>query len=526
MSISTLFLGMDGSTFTILDELTKGDQPVMPFMAKIFQNGARAKLRSTINPLTPPAWTTLMTGRTPGNHGLYDFLKSSEVDGELYTELYNATDCRMETIWSIASRQGRKIAALNFPFTAPPPRDLNGVILPGFVPWKHLRHNTHPQDFYTRLKEGLPDFNPKELAWDFDKEQKAIQHLTKEECKDWVSYHLPRELQWFNVAKYVQEHEKPDLMAVMFDGTDKLQHQVWRFIDPRLKEHDEQDEYFQTMRALSLSYFAQLDTHLRDLVEAAGPDTRVFMASDHGFTAQREVVHINTFLKEKGYLKYKHEAQPDHESGFVVKIDLDKTTAYCRTPSSNGIHIRVARNSDQTGIQPDQYESFRKKLIEDLEGLVDEETGERIITKIYTREEAFPGEAMEGAPDILLVLRDFGFVSIKEKSLFVEKLPEIIGTHHPDGVFIAYGPGIKTGAMVESRNIADVAATLLYSLGLPVPEDFEGITADSLFTQEHLQKNPVVIDGKTIPPAHMQTKGMTGEDKDSLMRQLAALGYA
>ncbi|MFH1157656.1 MAG: alkaline phosphatase family protein [Pseudomonadota bacterium] len=526
MSVRTLFLGMDGSTFTILDELTKGDRPVMPFMAKIFQKGARAKLRSTMNPLTPPAWTTLMTGRTPGNHGLYDFLKSSEVDGELYTELYSATDCRMETIWSIASRQGRKIAALNFPFTAPPPRDLNGVILPGFVPWKHLRRNTHPQDFYTRLKDGLPDFNPKELAWDFDKEQKAIQHLTDEERKDWVSYHLPRELQWFNVAKYVQENEKPDLMAVMFDGTDKLQHQVWRFIDPRLKETDAEDGHFKTMRALALSYFAQLDTHIHDLVEAAGPDTQVFMASDHGFTAQREVVRINSFLKEKGYLKYKRDAQQEHESGFIAKIDLDKTTAYCRTPSSNGIHIRVARAPGQTGIQPDQYENFRSKLIEDMEGLVDDKTGERIIAEVHTREKAFPGEAMESAPDLLLVLRDFGFVSIKEGSSAVEKLPEIIGTHHPDGVFIACGPGIKAGAMVGSRNIADVAATLLYSLGLPVPEDFEGVTADNLFTPEHLRKNPVIVIGKTVPPAHMQVKDMTSDDKDSLMRQLAALGYA
>src|SRR5688500_17517396 len=108
MSIRTLFIGMDGSTFTILDELTKGANPVMPFMSQLFRNGAHGKQRSTSNPLTPPAWTSLMTGRTPGIHDLYDFLKSSEVNGDLYTELYSATDCRVETIWSIASRQGRK----------------------------------------------------------------------------------------------------------------------------------------------------------------------------------------------------------------------------------------------------------------------------------------------------------------------------------------------------------------------------------------------------------------------------------
>ena len=36
------------------------------------------------------------------------------------------------------------------------------------------------------------------------------------------------------------------------------------------------------------------------LVTMAGPDTQVFFASDHGFTASTFVLRINTFLGEKG----------------------------------------------------------------------------------------------------------------------------------------------------------------------------------------------------------------------------------
>lgn len=531
MSVRTLFIGMDGSTFTILDHLTQGDQPVMPFMAKLFREGTRAVLRSVSNPLTPPAWVSLMTGRTPGNHGLYDFLKASEVNGELYTELYTATDCRVETIWSIASRQGRKVAALNLPFTAPPPRDLNGIILPGFIPWKHLKRNTQPQDFYSKLKENLPDFDPKVLAWDFDKEQSAVEKLTDEERKNWVIYHLPREKQWFNAAMYVLTQEQPDLMAVMFDGTDKLQHQIWRFIDPTLDEPDRDSAHFKEMRELSLSYFVLLDGFIRDLVVAAGPEVQVFLASDHGFTAQYEVVRINKFLEEKGYLQYKkapsaREAELNEKSSFFSVIDLDNTTAYCRTPSSNGINIRVARRPGESGIDPALYETVRNKLIADLKTLVDEETGERVIAGIRTREEAFPGAMIENAPDLLLTLRDHGFVSIKNESPAVKKLDEKIGTHHPDGVFIAYGPGINKGQKIEPRSIVDVAATLLYSLSLPVPEDLEGKVPKSVFTEDHLASNPVMAGEWTKPPSHLQTADMSAEEKESLMRQLAALGYA
>ncbi len=159
-------IGMDGATFSVLDLLTSRTDPagaVMPFLSKVFRDGARAKLRSTPNPLTPPAWVSLMTGRTPGHHGVYDFIRAEERNDDVFFTLYDSRDCRVETIWSIASRQGRRVAALNFPFTAPPPKDLNGFMVPGFVPWRHLRRNTAPADLYDRLKQ-IPDFNAQATA--------------------------------------------------------------------------------------------------------------------------------------------------------------------------------------------------------------------------------------------------------------------------------------------------------------------------------------------------------------------------
>ena len=58
MTTKTLFIGLDGCTFTVLDEMTRdlpGHGVTMPFLAGLLKNGSRAKLRSTPNPLTPPA---------------------------------------------------------------------------------------------------------------------------------------------------------------------------------------------------------------------------------------------------------------------------------------------------------------------------------------------------------------------------------------------------------------------------------------------------------------------------------------
>ncbi len=235
MTTKTLFIGLDGCTYTVLDKLMQeqpGEGVVMPFLAGLMEKGARAKLFSTPNPLTPPAWTSIMTGRTPGHHGVYDFIRAEDKGGEVFWTLYDGRDIACETIWSLVSRSGGKIAALNFPLTAPPPEGVDGTILPGFIPAKHLRRNTHPREAFQRLKDNIEGFDPKELAWDFESEKQALEKLSDNDMESWVRYHLPREEQWFRVAEYILENDAPELMAVMFDGTDKIQHQAFPRPEP------------------------------------------------------------------------------------------------------------------------------------------------------------------------------------------------------------------------------------------------------------------------------------------------------
>ncbi|HOW74846.1 MAG TPA: alkaline phosphatase family protein [Candidatus Competibacteraceae bacterium] len=530
--IRTLFIGLDGATFTLLDVLTQpasDGEIVMPFLRSFIAGGTRAVLRSTPNPLTPPAWVSLMTGRWPGQHGVFDFLRVAEQNGEGFTTLYDARDIRVETIWAIASRQQQRVAALNFPITAPP-RPVNGFLLPGFVPWKHLRRNSYPESLYERLK-ALDGFNPKELAWDFERENQSLDDLSETECEAWVGYHLPREEQWFRVARHLLASEQPDLMAVMFDGTDKIQHQAWRFLESALVSSDP-SPWERRMRALCLRYFRQLDQYLEQLVALAGPKAQVFMASDHGFTHSTEVVRINRYLYEKGYLYWKSSDGSEQftrreASAFFTHLDWKKTLAYCHTPSSNGITIRIARHPGEPGIAAADYPAFRARLIGDLETLCDPHSGERIIRAIRTREEAFPGPAMHQAPDLLLTLRDFGFVSIKNLEPVVLPRPYPVGTHHPEGIFLAAGPGIVAGQRGEPCDIVDVAATLLYSLGLEIPEDLEGRTPEAFFTAEQRVAHPIRQGAPTLPVADgtRQAVEASAAEKAKIIEQLHMLGY-
>ncbi|HQO78299.1 MAG TPA: alkaline phosphatase family protein, partial [Thermodesulfobacteriota bacterium] len=272
----TVFIGLDGATFTILDPLVA--EGAMPFLKAFMERGVRATLLSTPNPLTPPAWTSMMTGRNPGSHGVFDFIWAEERPSDHYFTLYNFRDIQCETVWSIASRQQGKICSLNFPLMAPAPA-VNGYIVPGLVNWKHLRRYVYPKDIYDRIK-ALPGFNAKEIAWDFDLEKEASRGIPPEKYQEWIEFHIRRERQWFEIVRFFLQEHPCDLTGILFDGPDKMLHIGWRFLDPAFYSQ-EPTPWEEKIRGLILSYFRELDGFIERIAELAGPQARIVMGSDH-----------------------------------------------------------------------------------------------------------------------------------------------------------------------------------------------------------------------------------------------------
>ena len=93
-------------------------------------------------------------------------------------------------------------------------------------------------------------------------------------------------------------------------------------------------------------------------------------------------------------------------------------------------------------------------------------------------------------------------------------------------MFLAYGPGIEAGKLIGRRNIVDVASTLLYSLGLPVPGDFEGVVPPAMFTAERKATHPIEIGAATTSKGIADvTEAMDEEEKQKILEQLQMLGY-
>jgi predicted AlkP superfamily phosphohydrolase/phosphomutase len=527
--MTTLLIGLDGATFTVLDPLMRDG--VMPFLRDLVARGVRAQLRSTIVHVTPQAWTSLVTGQPPGEHGVLDFVTAEQTAEGLFIRLVDSRDVACDTVWAMASGEGRRAVALNFPIMFPAPQLPGCVIVPGFVSGRHLRRAMYPAGLFDTLKT-VPGFDLDEIAWDMNREEKAVRTVGTEEREAWIRFHLRRERQWFEVARHLLERERADLFGVLFDGPDKLQHMAWPMIDPASRP-SVLTEADRIVGGLCGEYFRNVDGYIRDLVRVAGPDARVFIASDHGFGPTEHIFYLNTWLQQHGHLVWRDVGErgqwDDMFTGRARSLPFDwqKTVAYALTPSSNGIHIRVAREPGNPGVSPDAYHTFRSELAHALEGVTDPESGDRIVSRVLTREEAFPGRQMDRAPDLTLVLRDFGFISTVRADAVVKRRPEVKGMHRYEGIFIAAGPGIRRGVEVDERSIVDVCPALLYSMGLEIPDDLAGVLPVQVFDPSLLASQPARYRRarEHAPQAPTSEADLLPHEEAAIVEQLQALGY-
>src|SRR5690606_17369511 len=163
------------------------------------------------------------------------------------------------------------------------------------------------------------------------------------------------------------------------------------------------------------------------------------------------------------------------------------------------------------------------------EGLLDvrDTAGERVVTEVWSRDEIFSGPFENLAPDLTLVLRDGGLVSILRSDQILSKRPNVAGAHRPEGIFLAQGKGIRENTRLNERSILDIAPLVLHSLGLNIPSDLEGEVPVGLFGEEWLQSHPVKMGGTTVAQESRQQSEpvMNQEEEEAVMERLRELGY-
>ncbi len=519
----TFLIGLDGATYTVLDALVNAG--LMPNLARFYAEGARCELTSTPVPITPQAWTTLSTGRNAGQHGFHDFVQFKPGPHGMFLHINNSRDIQCESLWQYASRCGRRVTVLNYIGLAPP-QPIHGHSMPGFTSGRHLRRSSWPANLFDSLRqvEGL-DVNL--LGMDLEIERQALSAMPADQWIPWIEHHIRREAVWFRVFEHLATHEPSDLTAIVVDGVDKVQHLAYPLLDPNTAPTSP-DDWQRDVTMACRRYFAQVDALLGRVLAMAGDSARVFIASDHGFTASTEIFYVNRWLAEQGWLRWKGDVAPDARQQQYSErlgedanaIDVSASRAYTLAPSTNGIVIRTS---------PQEYDAFRAELIRRLLAATAPDGG-NVVTSARKREDVLRGPHLGRIPDVLLTLRDHGFVSVLNAHDWLVPRSAPIGTHHPQGVLLGVGPGIVAGARLNSHDILDVAPLLAHSVGLEIPREYEGAVPAGFYQSDYLAQFPIRVSASAQTGALQSQPASSEDDLDDeeraiMIDRLRSLGY-
>jgi predicted AlkP superfamily phosphohydrolase/phosphomutase len=159
-------------------------------------------------------------------------------------------------------------------------------------------------------------------------------------------------------------------------------------------------------------------------------------------------------------------------------VDWDRTKAFSRGFLGQ-IHI--------TG-KGDEYFKVRQQVIDALLEIRDQKTGEKIVTKIVKKEEAYSGKFIDDAPDLVVIMQDFRYnpypFFASSNSFLTPHIEGTSGTHKQYGIFCAAGSNIKPNQELQGLRIIDVCPTILHILGIQVPEDMDGRVIKELFRED------------------------------------------
>src|SRR5262249_49520930 len=230
----------------------------------------------------------------------------------------------------------------------------------------------------------------------------------------------------------------------------------------------------------------------------AGPDAAVVFASDHGFGPSSDIVYLNTWLEQQGYLAWAgdHNRQPAESNRVGIsqiarhtfEMDWTRTVAYAATPSSQGIHIVKRQPGTDIGVPAEDYERVRDEIAESLRRFRHPITAQPVVAEVWLRECAFAGPYKELGPDITVLLESDAVVSILRSETTVKTRPEPVGTHRPEGIFLAGGPCFRRGVNLPALSIADVAPTLLQCAGVAIPDQMHGTLPIDAFDRDRLSQ--------------------------------------
>ena len=432
-----LVIGLDGVPFSLLNELSAKGR--LPNWAKLVESGSFKRMNSIHPCVSSVAWATYMTGRNPGKHNIYGFVDRYPPSMEVF--IPTSRDMAGQTLWEILSRAGKRVVVINVPLTYPP-REVNGILISGFL-CTNIDKIAYPKEMAGVLKE---------MGYRIDVDAWQARNSLDRFLED---LHLTLDKR-IEATLHFLEKEEWDFFQLHIMETDRLNHFLWGLWEERDAQYGPE----------FLAYYQKIDGILGRISAMLDRDPRLIILSDHGFCGMKKEVFLNQWLQREGWLKFREENPKS------VKDIHQESKAYSLIPGR--IYVNLAgRESSGSVCFPDEYERVRDEMKDALLGMRDPDSGERIIERVFKREELYHGPHYKDGPDLVAIPRNgYDLKGNLDKKELTYKGP-LVGMHTYDDAFLY----LKDGEINRKDNqfeVMDVMPTILKLMGINSPEDLDG----------------------------------------------------
>lgn len=526
--------GLDGATLDLVEPW--GKLGYLPNLWGLAQRGAYGKLRSTYPATTPLAWPAVYTGTDPSKHGIFGFQMRRE--GTYTWDKSSTADLARPTLWDIAGHAGLRCGVFFVPYTFPA-RPLAGSLVAG---------RGSPRKLDSRLSQ--PPALAREMAERFGEKALFGPRRTRTQTLDEIADALIESIDAQTEAvRWAIGRADLDVVFTVWDHTDTAIHLFWHYSQP-LPPTD--SPLFRVYEAV--------DRGIGSLLADVTGDPLIIVCSDHGAQPVKNKLHLPVWLSQNGYLAIKESRRKglrralriwrklphflkrrvpaatrqrvidrslDMSSGGL--IDWDRTMLYPQPVTAEAIYINLEGREPRGSVPVGEADELLDRVADDLRAIRSPE-GEPVVTNCLKGRDLYRGPRSAKAPDLVLETAPGAMVAHVgvDRDVVLSRpepprpgdRPNPIGYHHPDGLVIINGPGVKRAGQIGGR-VEDITPTLLRALDVPIPDDLDGRAIEEAF-EELPAPRFLKLEDIVVPEA---TDGLTAEEADDVDKHLRELGY-
>ncbi|NIO22281.1 MAG: hypothetical protein GTN76_16525, partial [Candidatus Aenigmarchaeota archaeon] len=392
-----------GATFHIIYPMMEKGQ--LPTISHLIDTGTHGVLKSTVPDLSPVAWTSMVTGKRPGNHPIFDFI-SRQPDSYSFRSTKGGNR-KVQPIWSLLSDSGKRVGVINVTMSYPP-EEVNGFIISGLDSPGLESTFAYPPSLYSEIKKNVGRYllvNPYALTTR-EKHLKGMMEMVENRLA---------------TTKYLMERYEWDFFMAVFIGTDGAQHFYWKDMDPSHPDHDAKtpDSF---KRAIS-DVYTKLDAGIGELLDGHKGKITVILVSDHGFQPLHKLFVLNNWLIQEGFLCLEREFMKTVSLNKLISLGKNlksrflpghrQNTGHSRTlsPSINWsktkafadgtfgyIFINLKGREPKGIVRPGrEYDELCDGIIHRLKQVRDPDSGQLVVEEVFRCQEIFHGPYMNNA---------------------------------------------------------------------------------------------------------------------------------